>query len=159
MPSTLADVPIALPGLTRAVKLQDKAAKVGFDWPSLGPVLDKMKEELTELEEALRADARSGAAVIAFDDRLESSGPLPTAEIEEEFGDLLFVMANVARHLKLDPEAALRRANAKFNRRFIGLRRHDEIILVESLHHMRPQLDSYFPILQQSINRVLLFNN
>ena len=117
-PSLLDDVPIGMAALTRAVKLQDKAAKVGFDWPSLGPVLDKMKEELTELEEALRADARSGAAVIAFDDRLESSGPLPTAEIEEEFGDLLFVMANVARHLKLDPEAALRRANAKFNRRF-----------------------------------------
>jgi ATP diphosphatase len=94
----LADVPLPLPALTRAVKLQDKAAKVGFDWPSLAPVMDKMKEELAELEAA-----REGAS---------------REQIEEEFGDLLFVVTNVARHLKLDPEAALRAANAKFERRF-----------------------------------------
>jgi ATP diphosphatase len=111
----LADVSLALPALTRAVKLQDKAAKVGFDWPSLAPVFDKMREELAELEQvALTADPR-GAAV----DR----SPGPTAEIEEEFGDLLFVMANVARHLKLDPEAALRAANQKFVRRFHHIER------------------------------------
>jgi nucleoside triphosphate diphosphatase len=97
-PSLLDDVPRALPALTRAVKLQDKAAKVGFDWPSLKPVFDKMREELLELEEA-----------VASTDR---------AEIQGEFGDLLFVMANVARHLELDPEAALRGANQKFTRRF-----------------------------------------
>ncbi len=106
----LADIPAALPALTRAVKLQDKAAKVGFDWPSLAPVFDKMREELSELEEvAGPADPRSAAP-----DR----SPERTAKIEEEFGDLLFVMANVARHLKLDPEAALRAANQKFMRRF-----------------------------------------
>ncbi len=97
-PSLLADVPIALPGLTRAVKLQAKAARVGFDWPSLAPVFDKAREELAELEQEIAR--RSPSA------------------IEEEFGDLLFVMANVARHLKVDPEAALRRANEKFRRRF-----------------------------------------
>ena len=96
--SLLADVPAALPALTRAVKLQDKAARVGFDWPSLAPVFDKMREELAELE-----------AVTGGDDR---------AKIEEEFGDLLFVIANVARHLKLDPETALRGASQKFIRRF-----------------------------------------
>ncbi len=97
-PSLLADVPVGLPGLTRALKLQDKAAGVGFDWPSLGPVFAKVREEITELEDAVASGAHD--------------------HIEDEFGDLLFVMANVARHLQLDPEAALRRANAKFTRRF-----------------------------------------
>ncbi len=96
--STLDDVPLPLPALTRAVKLQHKAAKVGFDWPSLAPVFDKMREELAEFEEAAAGPDRSKAT--------------------EEFGDLLFVMANVARHLELDPEAALRAANQKFTRRF-----------------------------------------
>lgn len=108
--SLLADVPSALPALTRAVKLQDKAARVGFDWPSLAPVFDKMREELAELEEeAAPADPRG-----ANPDRSVEK----TAKIAEEFGDLLFVMANVARHLKLDPETALRAANDKFLRRF-----------------------------------------
>jgi MazG family protein len=96
--SILDDVPLPLPALTRAVKLQHKAAKVGFDWPSLEPVLAKMREELDELEAAVK----SGDAV----------------HTAEEFGDLLFVMANVARHMKVDPEDALRAANHKFTRRF-----------------------------------------
>jgi nucleoside triphosphate diphosphatase len=87
-----------LPGLTRAVKLQARAARVGFDWPSTDEVLAKLVEEAGELTEA-RA---------TFTD----------AEVHEEFGDLLFVVANLARHLKVDPEAALRGANAKFTRRF-----------------------------------------
>lgn len=99
-PSILSDVPAALPALSRALKLQDKAARVGFDWPSLTPVFDKMREELAELEEVAIA------------------GEAAPDRIEDELGDLLFVVANVARHLKLDPEAALRRANAKFMRRF-----------------------------------------
>ena len=100
-------VPAALPALTRAVKLQNKAARVGFDWPSLRPVFDKLKEELRELEDVMAADSGAG-------DRLK---------IEEEFGDLLFVVANVARHLKLDPESALRAANQKFTRRFRAIER------------------------------------
>jgi MazG family protein len=99
----LDDVPVGLPALTRAIKLQNKAAKVGFDWPSLTPVLAKLEEELAELEEAI-ASAPKGAA--------------PSPASEEEFGDLLFVVANVARHLKIDPEGALRAANEKFIRRF-----------------------------------------
>ncbi len=91
---TLAGVPAALPGLSRAVKLQSKAARVGFDWPSVEDIIEKTAEETREL---LRApDERRG----------------------EEFGDLLFSLANFARRLKIDPEAALRRANAKFERRF-----------------------------------------
>ena len=109
-PSLLADVPVGLPGMTRAVKLQEKAARVGFDWPSLAPVLEKVREEIAELEEvALPADPRGGGANVS---------PPDHARIEEEFGDLLFVMANVARHLAIDPENALRGANAKFSRRF-----------------------------------------
>ena len=98
----LDDVPVTLPALTRAIKLQNKAAKVGFDWPSLAPVFDKLNEEIAELQAEI-AEGKDGP------DR---------AAIEEEFGDLLFVVANVARHLKLDPEAALRGANDKFARRF-----------------------------------------
>jgi len=117
--SLLDDVPAVLPGLTRAVKLQNKAAKVGFDWPSLAPVFAKLREEIAELEEiALPADPRGPSSEASKDAR---------AKIEEELGDLLFVVANVARHLKLDPEAALRGANQKFIRRF----RHIEERLAE----------------------------
>lgn len=96
--SLLDDVPGSLPGLAAAVKLQEKAAKVGFDWPSLAPVLAKLREEVAELDEAVDGES--------------------TEKVEEELGDLLFVIANVARHLKVDPDSALRRANEKFRRRF-----------------------------------------
>jgi ATP diphosphatase len=114
-PSVLDGVPVGLPGLTRAVKLQNKAARVGFDWPSLAPVFDKLREELAELEEAIaNPDGASPGAPAPEPDR---------ARIEEEFGDLLFVVANVARHLKVDPETALRSANGKFTRRFHAIER------------------------------------
>ena len=101
--SVLDDVPPALPSLTRAVKLQKRAARVGFDWPELTPVIDKAEEELGELKAAL-ADSAAGTS--------------DATQVAEEFGDLLFVMANIARHLDVDPETALRSANAKFVRRF-----------------------------------------
>ncbi len=111
-PSLLDDVPRGMAALTRAIKLQAKAAKVGFDWPSLAPVFDKMREELAEFEEVAKpADPRGAAA------------PADKDATEDEFGDLLFVMANVARHLDIDPEHALRRANAKFTRRFQSIER------------------------------------
>ena len=91
-------VALGLPALTRAVKLQKRAARMGFDWPSTDEVVAKIAEEAAELVEAREA--------------------LTEAEVVEEFGDLMFVMANLARHLKVDPEAALRSANAKFTRRF-----------------------------------------
>jgi MazG family protein len=99
--SVVGGVPIGLPALTRAVKLQKRMAKVGFDWPSLEPVLAKVDEELGELK-----------AVIG------ENGAASKTRIAEEFGDLMFVMANVARHLGVDPEVALRAANAKVVRRF-----------------------------------------
>ena len=91
-------VALGLPALVRAIKLQNRAARVGFDWPSTDEVIDKIVEEARELNEA----------------RAEKS----EAEVFEEFGDLLFVVANLARHLKIDAEAALRAANSKFTRRF-----------------------------------------
>lgn len=97
-PRILADTPKALPGLLRAKKLQKKAARVGFDWPNVDQVIEKAYEELAELEGALK------------------SGDVD--EIESELGDLLFVLANVARHRKIDPERAVRRTNQKFERRF-----------------------------------------
>lgn len=98
--SALADVGLALPGLLRAVKLTRRAARVGFDWPDVRGVFDKIREELDELEAELVAEA-------------------PEAHrVEDELGDLLFAMANLSRHLRVDPESALRHANAKFERRF-----------------------------------------
>ena len=98
---TLDGVAIGLPALLRAMKLQKRAARVGFDWPETTQVLDKITEEAGEL--------------------VEAKDQLSQAEVEEEYGDLLFVMANLGRHLGLDPEAALRAANAKFTRRFEGV--------------------------------------
>jgi MazG family protein len=91
----LAGVPVALPAMTRAVKLQAKAAKVGFDWPAIGFVYDKMNEEIAELKEEI----------------------VPEKQLAE-YGDLLFAMSNLGRHLGIDPERALRAANEKFQRRF-----------------------------------------
>lgn len=118
-PSLLADVPVGMPGLTRALKLQDRAARVGFDWPELTNVFDKLHEELTELQEAIAAQRTQTTNDGAAADQ---------AHIEEEFGDLLFVLANIGRHLKIDPEKALRGANQKFIRRF----RHIELRLAEA---------------------------
>jgi nucleoside triphosphate diphosphatase len=91
---TLDGVALGLPGLTRAIKLQNKAAKVGFDWPHVDHVYDKVLEEVAELKTA------------------------PPDKRAEELGDLLFAVANIARHYGIDAEAALRGANSKFERRF-----------------------------------------
>ncbi len=91
-------VPVAVPALSRALKLQDKAAEVGFDWPSAAPVLDKIAEEIAELKEA--------------------AGSADRAALSDEFGDLLFAVVNLGRHWKIDAETALNGTNAKFRRRF-----------------------------------------
>lgn len=96
--SVLTDVALALPALMRAEKLQKRAARVGFDWPSLDGVLEKITEEAQEVAEAA-----------------EGGDP---DDIEDEIGDLLFAVTNLARRLKVDPEKALRRTNDKFTRRF-----------------------------------------
>lgn len=102
--SALADVPLALPALMRAAKLGRRAARVGFDWERPAQVRDKVLEELAEIDAALAGKADPG-------------------EIEEEIGDLLFAVANWSLHLAVDPEEALRAANAKFERRFRRMER------------------------------------
>lgn len=97
-PGFLDDVPLALPALTHALKLQQKAARVGFDWGEAGPVLDKIEEEIAELRAEITAG--NGKAV------------------SEELGDMIFAVVNLGRHLGVDAEAALSATNAKFRRRF-----------------------------------------
>lgn len=97
--SLLDPVPLALPALTRAAKLGRRAARAGFDWPDPSGPRQKLDEELAELDAAVAAAA-------------------PPAEVESELGDVLFALVNYARHLGVDPEAALRRSNARFVRRF-----------------------------------------
>ncbi len=101
-------VAVALPALTRALKLQQKAARVDFDWKQAAPILDKINEELAELKQAIENGDRAGTT--------------------EEFGDLLFSIVNYGRHLGVDPEAALRQTNEKFRNRF----HHVEARLTES---------------------------
>ncbi len=96
--SVLADVPAALPALMRAQKLQKRAARVGFDWPDVGGVIAKIREELDEVEQAIAEGARD--------------------HIEDELGDVLFAVTNLARFMDIDSEEALRRTNHKFTRRF-----------------------------------------
>lgn len=95
---TLDDIPVALPALNRALKLQKRAANVGFDWSDIKPVIEKINEEVIELE----VEIKRGDKV----------------RMADELGDLLFSCVNLARHLKLDPETSLRGANQKFKRRF-----------------------------------------
>jgi len=102
--SIMLDVPATFPALVRATKLQKRAAQVGFDWPDKSPVVAKIKEELAEVQEAIS----SGAAMDA---------------VEEEIGDLLFAVTNLARHMKIDAEQALQSANRKFVRRFSYIER------------------------------------
>lgn len=101
--SLLDDIPPALPALARAVKLQKRAARIGFDWPEISQVFDKLEEELGELRAEMEAGSENGGAA----DRLT-----------DEMGDVLFVIANLSRHLKIDPEQAARAGNQKFTRRF-----------------------------------------
>ena len=96
--SVLDDVPIGMPALTRAAKLGKRASSVGFDWPEIGGVLDKIEEEIRELREALQSQRQT--------------------DIQAELGDVLFSIANVGRHLHVDLETALRQTNSKFERRF-----------------------------------------
>ncbi len=101
--SLLDSLPRALPALAQAQRITSRAAKVGFDWPNIGEVLDKLHEEIGELDEARRAGDAD--------------------KVEDEFGDLLFVMANLSRFLKVDAERALRRTNRKFRQRFAYIER------------------------------------
>ncbi|MDP9010341.1 MAG: nucleoside triphosphate pyrophosphohydrolase [Pseudomonadota bacterium] len=114
--SALQNVPNALPALMRACKLSKRAARVGFDFENAGQCAEKVEEELAEVREASR-DSPGASAASGYG----ASGSGPSAQIFEEIGDLLFAAANLARKLDVDAEAALRAANAKFERRFRGM--------------------------------------
>ncbi len=101
--SALDGVPAGLPALQRAAKVQKKAARVGFDWPETDPVREQVNLELAELDEALQNGHK--------------------ASIEDELGDVIFTLVNLSRHLKIDPEQALRKSTAKFERRFRAMER------------------------------------
>ncbi len=119
-PSQLDGLPLALPALTRAAKLQKRAARIGFDWPEAAQVLDKIVEETAEI----KAEMVDGAG---------------KERLADEVGDLLFAVTNLARHLELDPEQTLRGANAKFERRF---RRVEALAAAEHGADTRPGLDA-----------------
>lgn len=126
--SVLSGIARGLPEWQRALKLQKRAATVGFDWPDVNPVFEKLHEELDEVRAELRARDAGLEQPSAHHQR-----------VEDEIGDVLFVCANLARHAKVDPGAALRRANAKFERRF---RRMEQLAAADGVALERLSLDA-----------------
>lgn len=127
---TLDGVPVGAPALTRAVKLQAKAARVGFDWPDAAQVIAKIREEIDEVEAEIAAGDRNAAA--------------------SEIGDLMFALANLARHLNVDPEAALRGTNEKFVRRFSHI---EDALEAECRKPQQAGLDEMEALWQQAKGR------
>lgn len=128
--SVLDDIPKALPALSRAVKIQQRVAKLGFDWPDLEPVVAKIHEEIDE--------------VMVEANLLESDPETYFPKVQDELGDLLFAVVNLARHLGVDPELALRQGNHKFEQRFRGV----EALAAQSGRaiqaHSLEELDGYW---------------
>ena len=133
--SALDDIPHALPALSRARKIQHRVAKVGFDWAELEPVVAKIHEEIDE--------------VLVEVNKSQDDPTYSQAHIQDEMGDLLFAVVNLARHLKVDPEQALRQANNKFERRFRGVEQYvaDSTKAIEQ--HTLAELDSYWDKVKQ----------
>lgn len=132
--SILAGVSRTLPALTRAAKLQKRAARVGFDWPDIGGVIDKFKEEIAELEAEFAADAEAATEAAH------------QARVEHEVGDVLFAAVNLARHAGIDPETALRVANRRFESRFAEV----EVLLAPQGGVVQASLDEMESAWQQA---------
>ena len=122
-PSILDSVPKGMPALMYAQKLQKACAKVGFDWPDAAPVIDKVREEVEEIQQELDFKQRAQGALKTGVGPLNSGVPDNQQAIEEEIGDALFAMVNLARHCKVDADTALRNASNKFANRFKGVER------------------------------------
>lgn len=127
--SVLDDIPANLPTLSRAVKLQKRAATIGFDWPQVAPVFDKLDEELAELKEAMASGDK--------------------AHMQDELGDVLFVVTNLARHIGIDPELALRQANNKFEKRFRAVEKLARAKAPKNECHPLAQLDALWTQVKQ----------
>ena len=121
--SILDNVPKGMPALMYAQKLQKACAKVGFDWPDAAPVIDKVREEVEEIQQELDFKQRAQGALNTGVSPLNSGVPDNQQAIEEEIGDALFAMVNLARHCKVDADTALRNASNKFANRFKGVER------------------------------------
>lgn len=128
--SLLDDIPVTLPALNRAIKIQKRVAKVGFDWPDLTPVVAKVHEEIDE--------------VLVEAEHLATNKEEYYPKVVDEMGDLLFAVANMARHLGVDPEQALRQANQKFERRFKGVEQYAADSGKSFDEHSLEELDSYW---------------
>ncbi|WP_445945519.1 nucleoside triphosphate pyrophosphohydrolase [Shewanella sp.] len=128
--SVLDDIPQALPALTRSLKIQKRVAKVGFDWPNLVPVVAKIHEEIDEV----MVEARL----------LESDPETYLPKVKDEMGDLLFAVVNLARHLGVDPESALRQGNHKFEQRFRGVEALADASGKSMEAHSLEELDDYW---------------
>lgn len=131
-PSALADIPLNLPALSRALKLQQRAANVGFDWSSLPPVLDKISEELQEVRDAIASGQKQA--------------------VSEELGDLLFATVNAARHLEVNPETALRAANTKFSQRLQHVEQQCQAQGVAIAECSEEQLDAFWNLAKQALS-------
>ena len=130
---TLDGIAKNLPALTYATKLQKRAARVGFDWPDISGVTDKISEEIDELNEARNE--------LSFEAQ------------EEEYGDLMFVLVNFARHLKIDPEKALRGANKKFKKRFEQVEKELALIGKTPIKSDLSEMDNLWNVVKQKENR------
>lgn len=129
--SVLDDIPLSLPALSRALKIQKRAAHVGFDWSHLAPVLDKVDEELQEVREAIASGEQ--------------------AAISDELGDLLFATVNVARHLQINPESALRAASTKFSERFQSVEQQAQAQGMALSDCSEAQLDALWNLAKQAL--------
>ena len=125
--SLLEGVPVSMPALSRASRISEKAARVGYDWPVREMLFDKLKEELGELADELFEDGKIPEIASGVDSEVVEDAPIADAarldRAEEELGDLLFVIANIGRRWGINPEEALRRTNRKFERRFAAIER------------------------------------
>ncbi|GGI68708.1 nucleoside triphosphate pyrophosphohydrolase [Shewanella gelidii] len=132
--SALDNIPVSLPALSRAVKIQKRVARVGFDWPDLGPVVDKIHEEFDE---------------VLYEVKQKDVSP---QKVQDEVGDLLFAVTNLARHLKVDPEQALRQANRKFEQRFRGVEQKALVSGKPMESHSLQELDVYWEQVKQELS-------